>query len=73
MNLIDFLKPTTEEAIIITNKETIDSFFDSIDLPENDYAVWNNHKKNKVRSIFKDGVTIHFIELQDLEDIKLKK
>ena len=73
MNLIDFLKPTAEEAIIITNKETIDSFFDSIDLPKNGYAVWNNPEKNKARSIFKDGVTIHFIELQDLEDIKLKK
>jgi len=73
MNLIDFLKPTAEEAIVIVNKETIDSFFDNIDLPKTGYAVWSNPKKNKARSIFKDGVTIHFIDVEDLDDLKLKK
>lgn len=72
MNLIDFFKSTTEEVIIIVNKETIDSFFDGIDFPKTKYGVWKKPKKNNVRSIFRDGVTIHFVDIEDLDDLKLK-
>lgn len=51
-DLIELLKPHTKEVIMTTDKKTIDSFFD------------DKENVQSTRSIFKNGVTIHFLELE---------
>ena len=57
--LIDLFKETTEEVIIITNKETIDLFFNDIETPI-DHVGFKINNPNDCRSIYRKGITIHF-------------
>ena len=71
-NLINEVKTTTEDLIIITNKSTISSFFEDINKEvsiSGSFGVFNNTKNtNKAQSIFRGGVTIHFIDQEDIDE-----
>ena len=73
-NLINEVKTTTKDLIIITNKRTIDSFFEDINKDvgsSSSFGVFNKPKDSKkAQGIYRRGVTIHFIDQEDInEDI----
>jgi len=62
-----------EEAIIIVNKKTIDSFFDNTEGISGGSATFDMPIHMGARGIYRNGVNIYFIDQEDLEDIKFKK
>ena len=63
----------TEEVAIITNKETIDSFFDDIEGISGNYATFDKTSDMGGRAIQRNSTTIYFLDKEDIEDIKFKK
>ena len=70
--LINEVKTTTKDLIVITNKSTIASFFE--DMNNEAYGeypvvgVFNKPKDSeKVQSVFRGGVTVHFIDQEDVD------
>jgi hypothetical protein len=61
-NLITLLKPHTLETVLIIDKKTIDSFFDDIEIHEDYIATFDVETLLDARSIYRNGVTIHFLE-----------
>lgn len=72
--LINLLVDNPKEVLIITNKETIDSFFEKIENEsiKNNYASFNTHNDTGVRGLSIKGIDFYFGELKDLENIKFK-
>lgn len=62
-----------EEIVIIVNKKTIDSFFDDIECVDSNSAIFDTQIHIGVRGIYRNGINIHFVDKEDLEDIKFKK
>jgi hypothetical protein len=60
-----------EELVIITNKETIDSFFDDIDFKAS--ATFDKPIYTGGRGISRNGTDVYFVDKEDIEDIKFKK
>jgi hypothetical protein len=71
--LINEIKNTTEGLIIITNKNTIDSFFKDINDKHNTTCgVYVKHKDDKkIKSIYRNGVTVHFVNEKDIDKLFL--
>ena len=69
--LIELLN--VEEAIMIVNKETINSFFDDIDTISGGYATFDMPTHMGARGIYRNGTNIYFVDQEDLEDIKFKE
>ncbi len=69
-SLINEVKTTTKYLIVVTNKSTIDSFFEGINNEVgSSFGVFNNTKDSKkVQSIFRGGVTVHFIDQEDIDE-----
>jgi hypothetical protein len=63
----------TDQIAIITNKETINSFFDDIDTINGGYAYFGEPTHFGAIGIFRKGVEVFFIDKEGLEDIKFKK
>ena len=69
--LINEVKTTTKDLIVITNKSTIASFFEDINNEVNNssFGVFNKPKDSKkVQSVFRRGVTVHFIDQEDVDE-----
>ena len=69
--LINEVKTTTKDLIVITNKSTIASFFEDINNEVNNssFGVFNKPKDSKkVQSVFRGGVTVHFIDQEDVDE-----
>ena len=62
-----------EEAIIIVNKKTIDSFFDDIEGISGESATFDMPIHMGARAIYRNSTNIYFVDQEDLEDIKFKK
>jgi len=62
----------TEDSVIITNKETIDSFFDDIEGISGESATFDTPIHNGARAIYRNSTNIYFVDKEDLEDIKFK-
>lgn len=73
--LIGLLVGNTEEVLILTNKETINSFFEEIENEsiKSNYATFNINNTVGVRGLSIRGIDFYFGELKDLESIKFKK
>lgn len=61
-----------EDSVVITNKETIDSFFDGTEGIGGGFAIFDMPTRRSAKAICKNGTNIYFIEQEDLEDIKFK-
>lgn len=72
--LIGLLVGSPEEVLILTNKETIDSFFEEIEKEsiKSNYATFNTNNSIGVRGLSTKGFDFYFAELKDLENIKFK-
>ena len=70
-SLINEVKTTTKDLIVITNKSTIASFFEDMNNEVNNssFGVFNKPKDSeKVQSVFRGGVTVHFIDQEDVDE-----
>ena len=64
-SIIEEIIDTTDSLIIITNKDTIDYFFEDINdkVKGSEFSIFNSPNLNKkVKILFRDGVTVHFID-----------
>ena len=69
-SLINEVKTTTKELIVITNRSTITSFFEDInnEVGSSSFGVFNKPKDSKkVQSVYRAGVTVHFIDQEDID------
>ena len=72
--IAEAVKDTAKEVIIITDKETIDSVFKELEETEGTvYGKLNNESKLPCRSAMTSGVELHFIDREDIEEIKAKE
>ena len=69
--LIELLN--VEEAIIIVNKKTIDSFFNDIEGISSESATFDMPIYMGARGICRNSTNVYFVDQEDLEDIKFKK
>jgi len=70
-SLINEVKTTTKDLIVITNKSTIDSFFEDItnEVGGSSFGVFNKPEgSKKVRGVYRGGVTVHFIDQEDVDE-----
>jgi len=68
-SIINEIKDTTDEVIIITSKKSIDTLLDDISSNSNISAQFNNTKSTKkIKSIHRGGITFHFIDAKDIND-----
>lgn len=70
-NLINEVKTTTKDLIVITNKDTIDSFFEDIsnEVVVSSFGVFDKPEgSKKAKSVYRGGVTIHFIDEEDIDE-----
>lgn len=72
--LISLLVGNPKEVLVLTNKETIDSFFEEIEKEsiKSNYATFNTNNTTGVRGLSIKGFDFYFGELKDLENIKFK-
>lgn len=68
-SIINEVSKTTSNLTIITNNETIDSFFNYEKYHKDGYGLFIRDQSEKVRSICRSGVTISFINQSDLKEI----
>lgn len=70
-SLINEVKTTTKELIVITNRSTITSFFEDInnEVGHSSFSVFNKPKNSKkVQSVYRSDVTVHFIDQEDISE-----
>lgn len=70
-NLVNEVKTTTKDLIVITNKSTIDSFFEDLinEVGGSSFVVFNKPEgSKKVRSVYRGVVTVHFIDQEDVDE-----
>ena len=69
--IINVVKDTTNEVIIITNQETIDSFLDDIKSKTSESSVGYYKEKtendNGVNSVYRNGVNLYFINKNNID------
>ena len=70
--LIELLDPHANEAIIIINKKAIDSFFNDIEGVGGSHAAFNKPIHMGATAIVRNGLTIYFVDPENLKDIKFK-
>jgi len=73
--LIKVLGQEADEAIIIINKETITSLFDELNNTSRCYGTWENPNPIHIgaRGVCRGGMTIHFVDSENVRDINFKK
>jgi hypothetical protein len=69
-NIIDEVKSTTNELIIITNTKTIKSLFDDInkETSSSAFGVFKREDGKKVQSVCRGGITVHFVDEKDVDE-----
>jgi len=70
-SLINEVETTTKDLIVIANKSTITSFFEDInnEVIGSSFGVFNKPKDSKkVQSVYRGGVTVHFIDQEDIDE-----
>jgi hypothetical protein len=69
-NIIDEVKSTTNELIIIANTKTIKSLFDDInkETSSSAFGVFKREDGKKVQSVCRGGITVHFVDEKDVDE-----
>ena len=69
-NIIDEVKSTTNELIIITNTKTIKSLFDNINKEtlSSAFGVFKREGGKKAQSVCRGGITVHFVDEEDVDE-----
>lgn len=64
--IINQVRNTCDEMIIITNKKTIDSLWRSIESSDATIGEFSNKVNKKVKSVCKAGFSVHLVDENDI-------
>lgn len=74
-NLIEALKKYTSEAILILPEKEVEKIFSSLPKVQGatSYGMFENTSLSKARSIGRSGVTLHFINQENVSNILFRE
>lgn len=70
----ELTKLLPEDTVVITNKEFIDKIWDEFNLyGSTNHGVFKIEPKTNAKSFMKNGITLHFIDVEDVKEEYFKK